>query len=156
RLRVNRKHGFQFSRAEIEQQINALYELEENAFYAEWEEESVTEAQAEGGDPSVHDGKAQELRIYFECLADSLWEAGVFKSRQEARGFIRADTDVLQRAGGPGGLRPDDGLLDPHEIAEGLVALGNLNEFLFQAPVCFISPRVDIDYKTDAGGMNFR
>jgi hypothetical protein len=143
---VSSKHGFLFSHEEIEQQINALYELDD----------AVMEALAEDEDPSVYDEKAQQLRFYFECLADSLWEAGAFKSRQEARNFIKADVDVLQHAGGPGGLRPDDGLLNPDEMAQGIVALRNLNEFVFQAPVCFSSPSADVDYTTQVGGMNFR
>jgi hypothetical protein len=143
---VSSKHGFLFTCDEIEQQINALYELDE----------LVIEALAEDEDPSEYDEKARQLRFYFECLADSLWEAGAFKSRQEARNCIKADVDVLQHAGGPGGLRPDDGLLNPDEMAQGIVALKNLNEFVFQAPICFSSGSTRVDYATDAGGMKFR
>ena len=81
---MSNKHGFLFSLEEIEHQINALYELDS----------AVMEALAEDKDPSVYDEKAQQLRFYFECLAVSLWEAGAFKSRQEARSFIKADVDV--------------------------------------------------------------
>jgi len=67
---------------------------------------------------------------------------------------------VLQHAGGPGGLRPDDGLLNPDEMAQGIVALRNLNEFVFQAPLCFSWPSADlvadVDYTTHAGGGSFR
>jgi hypothetical protein len=145
-ITVSSKHGFQFSYEEIEHQINALYELDE----------AVMEALAEDKDPSAYDEKAHQIRFYFECLADSLWGAGVFKSRQEARNFIKADVNVLQHAGGPGGLRPDDGLLNPDEMAQGIVALRSLNEFVFQAPVCFSSPLADVDYTSHAGGTSFR
>jgi hypothetical protein len=143
---VSSKHGFLLNCEEIERQINALYELDAG----------VMEALAEDKDPSVYDETAQKLRFYFECLADSLWEAGVFKSREEARSLIKADVDVLQQAGGPDGLVPDDGLLNPDEMAQGIVALRNLNEFVFQAPVCFSSPLADVDYKTSAAGSSFR
>jgi hypothetical protein len=145
---VSTKHKFLFNLEEIEHQINALYELDD----------ALMDALAEGEDRSVYDSKARELRSYFECLADSLWEGGAFKSREEARSFIKADVDVLQRAGGPGGLRPDDGLLDPDEMAQGIVALRNLNEFIFQAPVCLWlrSADRDVDYTTHAGGSRFR
>ena len=106
-ITVNSNHGFRFDHEEIEQQIAALYELDS----------LVMDAIAEDKDPSVHDAKSHRLHFYFECLADSLWKAGIFKSQQEARNFIRADIDVLQNAGGPGGLCPDDGLLDTSEIA---------------------------------------
>jgi hypothetical protein len=143
---VSSKHGFRFDRDEIEQHITALYELDD----------LVMDALAEDKDPRVYDEKAHRLRFYFECLADSLRKAGVFKSQQEARNFIRADIDALQNAGGPGGLRPDDGPLDPSEIAEGLVALRDLNEFIFQAPICLLSSGLNDDFTADAGGMNIR
>jgi hypothetical protein len=134
-IEVSRQYEFLFSRDEIAQHINALYELEE----------LVIEAQAEDEDPKIYDDKAGELRNYFECLADSLWKAGAFESSPEAREFIQADTEVLQRVGGPGGVRPDDGQLNPDEIAQGLVALRTPNEFLFQAPLCYLLPRADVD-----------
>jgi hypothetical protein len=143
---VSSKHGFRFSHEEIEQQINALYVLDD----------LMMDAIAGDEDQSVHDEKAHQLRFYFNCLADSLWEAGVFKSQQEARSFIRADVDVLQNAGGPGGLCPDDGLLNPGEIAEGLIALRNLNKFLFQAPICFLSSKLNIEFTADDGDINIR
>jgi hypothetical protein len=143
---VRSKHGFLFSREEIEQQINALYNLDNAVMYALAEDE----------DPSVYDQQAQKLRFYFECLADSLWDAGVFKSRNEARTFIRADIDTLQHAGGPGGLVPDDGLLNPDEMAQGIVALRNLNEFIFQAPICYLDGTTGVDYIAHAQGTKFR
>jgi hypothetical protein len=143
---VSSKHGFLFDCEEIEQQINALYELDN----------AVMDAIAEDEDLSVFDEQAQKLRFYFECLADSLWEAGVFKSRQDARNFIKADVDVLQHAGGPGGLRPDDGLLNPDEMAQGIVALRNLNEFIFQAPLCYLSGTTGVDYVAHAQGTKLR
>jgi hypothetical protein len=88
------KHKFEFTLEKIEQQINALYAT-----------------LADGEDVGVHDAKFKELQFYFECLADSLQEAGAYASNQEAGNHIRADIDVLQMAGGPDGLLPDDGLL---------------------------------------------
>lgn len=148
-ITMSSKHGFLFNREEIERQINALYELDD----------AVMDAIAEDEDTSVYDEKAQQLRFYFECLANSLWEVGVFKSQQEARSFIKADVDVLQHAGGPGGLCPDDGLLSPNEMAQGIVALRNLNEFIFHAPVCYPSSstyKFDVDYTTHEREMRFR
>ena len=143
---MNRQHKFLFSLDEIEQQINALHELED----------LVIEAQAEGEDPGIYDDKAQQLRTYFESLADSLWKAGAFSSRQEARESIQADTDVLQHVGGPGGVRPDDGQLNPDEIAQGLVALRNPNEFLFQSPLCYLSSPADVEFAFQSSGAQFR
>lgn len=140
------QHEFLFSQDEIVQQINVLYELEELSI----------EAQAEGQDPSIYDDQARQVRTYFECLADSLWKAGAFKSRQEARELIKADTNILQHVGGPGGVRPDDGLLNPDEIAQGLVALRHPNEFLFQAPLCYLLPRADVEFTFQAAGAEFR
>jgi hypothetical protein len=134
---------FALNRAEIEQRIDELYELEY----------SYVEAQAEGDDTTPLDAQYAQLRLYFEKIADHLWKLGVYKSRDEARSAIRADTDVLQHAGGPGGVRPDDGVLDSNEIAEGLVALGNLNQFSFQAPLCFKTGVSDLDFTYQAGDM---
>jgi hypothetical protein len=145
-LRVSSKHGFRFDRDEIEQYITALYALDD----------LVMDALAEDRDLRVDDEETHRIGFYFRCLADSLWKAGVFKSQLEARNFIRADPDVLQNAGGPGGLRPDDGLLNPEEIAEGLVALRNLNEFLFQAPICLVWSNISDDFTADTGGVNIR
>jgi hypothetical protein len=49
-----------------------------------------------------------------------------------------------------------DGLLNPSEIAEGLVALRDLNEFLFQAPICLLSSGLSDGFAADAGEMNIR
>ena len=144
---MNNDHEFCFSREEIERQIDALCELDD----------LLMDALANDEDPRLHDAEAQRLRSYFECLADSLWKAGAFKSQQEARHFVRADVDVLQHVGGPGGLRPDDGTLNPDEIAEGLVALKAPNEFCFQAPICYLVPKpANFDYRTVADGTNIR
>jgi hypothetical protein len=92
---VSRKPEFLFTVEEIEQQITALYDLDA----------MVTELQvAEDEDPNLYDteeakrvrSEAERLRSYFECLADSRWKAGAFKSREEARSFIRADIVALQ------------------------------------------------------------
>jgi hypothetical protein len=146
---VNSKLDFQFTAEEIEQQINALYGLDD----------LVTELQAtEDGRPSIVDGgEAKRLQLYFECLADALWKAGAFKSRDDARSVIRADIHALQHVSGPGGIVPDDGAQNPDEVAQGLVALSSLNEFFFQAPLCYSPPNwTERDYIMPASGLNFR
>jgi hypothetical protein len=75
---VKKDHESCFSREEIEQQIDALYKLDD----------LLMDALANGEHPHLHDAEAQRLRSYFECLADSLWKVGAFKSQQEARHFI--------------------------------------------------------------------
>src|SRR4029077_20965587 len=80
--RMNMKPAFRFDRQEIEQKIDELDSYEEDLLVGE----------AEGLDLADIDARGQELRMYFQCLADTLLKAGVFKSQQEARSHIRADS----------------------------------------------------------------
>jgi hypothetical protein len=135
-----------FSLDEIEEKINSVYELDS----------LILHTLAEDDDPSIYDEQVGQLRVYFERLADWLWKAGAFKSQKEARSVVRPDVDSLQHIGGPCGVRPDDGLLNPDEIAQGILALKKLNEFVFQAPLCVMWTREEIEYMIDAGGVKIR
>ena len=142
---MSKKHDFHFSAREIEQKVEELYQYEEHVMLANEPDEPPA--------PYELSERGQDLKFYFECLADSLWKAGAFRSQEEARARVKADTEILQRVSGPEGLRPDDGQLNPDELAEGLVALKSPNEFLFQAPICWIAyPHVvDVEIKLDVG-----
>ncbi|WP_128933582.1 HEPN domain-containing protein [Bradyrhizobium zhanjiangense] len=147
---MSSEQGFQFTVEEIERQICALYDLEDAA----------DERLAEGCDPSVDQKDAGRIREYFERLADLLRKDGAFESKQEARRFVCADADALQRIGGVDGIVPDDGTLPANEIAQGIVAMRSLNKFFFQAPLCYspqrFSSRPSIDCASQAGDLEFR
>ncbi|BAR58802.1 hypothetical protein NK6_5644 [Bradyrhizobium diazoefficiens] len=153
---MTNKQEFKFTVEEIEQQINALYDLDDMVTelqVAESEHSSATDAEK----AERIQAEASRIRSYFECLADSLWKAGAFKSREEARSIVRADIAALQHVGGPGGVVPDDGSQEPDEVAKGLVALSTPNEFFFQAPLCRLVPqRTERLYTMPTGGLNFR
>jgi hypothetical protein len=106
-----------FSRAKLIEMIEACYDLVEHGYEAD------------------SSGLAADLKTYFKNLADALFEAGAFSSIKEARRAITIYESDRQIHLGPDGVVPDDGSLNPDQEADGILALFEIKEYLFQVPI---------------------
>jgi hypothetical protein len=127
-----------FSRAKLIEMIEACHKLECEDSELDWE---ADEATSEIGQPALAAKKSNlekrkhDLTSYFQKLADALFKAGAFSSQAEARRAITIYDDDRRPHLGPDGVVPDDGTLNPDEEADGILALFDVKEYQFQAPI---------------------
>lgn len=77
------------------------------------------------------------LTSKFKDLADALYKAGAFRTKEEARSLISIDSETRQSVLGPGGVVPDDGALKAEEEVDGLLALLQGGGYFFRVPVAY-------------------
>lgn len=134
---MSQPSDWEFPRENILGMLNTAYELEDDAteIQVQFSDGLIDDAERELQEASLAE-RDQELKILFQKLADRLYTAGAFSSKEEARRVITKNAD--DRAGhlGPDGIVPDDGQLTPDEEADGILALLNNKEFSFSAPIC--------------------
>jgi hypothetical protein len=138
-----------FSRAKLIEMIEACYDVagELETLDSEADEATSESSQAAlAARKSILGKRKHGLTVDFQKLAGALFTAGAFSSQAEARRAITIYADDRLPHLGPDGVVPDDGTLNPDEEADGILALFDVKEYQFQAPIAqiFSDPGLEI------------
>ncbi|CAN7217088.1 hypothetical protein [Mesorhizobium sp. LjNodule214] len=134
--------------------IEAAYEIEDALLELQSEtadELSEEEVQELGRKEIELQQERQQLSISFQKLADHLFEAGAFDSKEQARAVITINPDTRLEHIGPDGVVPDDGALNPDEEAAGILALLDDREYYFSVPVAYCVTGGEIEFQWTLG-----
>ena len=99
------------------------------------------------------EARVAALKEYFETIADIIYAAGAFDTKDEARKAITINEDDRQPHLGPDGVVPDDGLLWSRKRLT-VFALQEPHIYRFQAPLAdHVSNNCRVEFSIDLGNV---